>query len=181
MSFGNYTYSTAGNGVPYGSIVYFPEAFVMDAKIHQGKTKTELLEDKGHSFQLLLIESDPNIPAGNTNEIVGTKQPRKRLEAGDTPKNYLETLQTKPEYRGEEGLTPEASMTHFLLHLEETNQIIDDFDGNGKVNFNLGGWMPDMGDVAYGLWSRHGTQARWSGSARFSQDSKRGARSAVRI
>jgi hypothetical protein len=163
-----------------GTIIYFPIVFDRDAAIHQGKTKQELLTDTGQGFQLLLIEANPNIPTGNTTKIIGTKQPRKRLAAGDTPKMYLETLRTKPEYAHEKGLTLEAWMTQFLLHLEETNQVIDDYQGNGKVNFNLGGWFPAFGDVSYSLWSRSG-QARLGGSGKWSQDYNRGARSAVMI
>jgi hypothetical protein len=124
-----------------GTLVYFPQVFDEDAKIHKGKTKQQLLEETGQGFQLLLIEKNPIIPAAGTDEFIGTKQPRKRLEANSAPKAYLETLQTQPEYSNEHGMTPEAWMTHFLLQLEGTDQVIDDWQGNGKVNVNLGGWF----------------------------------------
>jgi hypothetical protein len=164
-----------------GTLVYFPVVFDADAKIHQGKTKQKLLEDPGQGFQILLIEESPNIPAKNTNEVIGTKQPRKRLEAGDTPKSYLETLQTQPEYSHEEGLTPEAWMTQFLLHLEETDQVIDDWEGNGKLNFNLGGWFPAVYRVARGRWARGGARASLGGDYSKDRNSSDGSRSAVMI
>jgi hypothetical protein len=164
-----------------GTLVYFPKVLDRDATIHQGKTKQELLKDTGQDFHILLIEKNPIIPAEGTDAIIGTKQPRKRLVAGDTPKNYLETLRTKSEYRGEEGLTPEAWMTQFLLHLEETNEVIDDHMGNGKVNFNLGGWLPTVGNVARGDWYRDNARAFLGGNHSKHQSSEIGFRSAVRI
>ena len=164
-----------------GTLVYFPEVFDEDAKIHQGKTKQEILKDTKQGFQILLIEADPNIPAEGTEETIGTKQPRKRLAAGDAAEAYLRILRTQPAYRDEEGLTPEAWMTQFLLHLEETDQVIDDSQGKGKASFNLGGWFPASGDVTDGSWGRDDAQAHLGRSGPMYQDSYCGSRSAVMI
>jgi hypothetical protein len=164
-----------------GTLVYFPTEFDQDAEIHQGKTKKQLLKDTEQGFQILLIEANSNIPAKGTSEIIGTKQPRKRLEANSTPKAYLETLQTKPEYANEQGMTPEAWMTQFLLQLEETDQVIDDYQGNGKLNFNLGGWFPASGVVANGDWDRGSARAYLGRGDPGGQFSTRGSRSAVMI
>ena len=164
-----------------GTLVYFPVVFDTDPKIHQGKTKAELLKNTGQGFQLLLIEANPNIPSEGTDEIIGTKQPRKRLAAGDAAEVYLKILQTKPEYSHEEGLTLEAWMTQFLLHLEETDQVIDDQYGNGKVNLNLGGWFPDSGKVADGSWNRYFAEAFMDWDVPKDGSSHNGSRTAVRI
>lgn len=164
-----------------GTLVYFPVVFDTDTKIHQGKTKQELLAGTEQGFQFLLIEANSNIPAEGTNEIIGTRQPRKRLAAGDTPEAYLRALRTEPEYSSEQGLTPEAWMTQFLLHLEATNQVIDDDDGNGKENYNLGGWFPAALVVARGCWDRDVARARLSRDDPWDQYSNLGSRSAVMI
>ena len=166
-----------------GTLVYFPTEFDQDAEIHQGKTKKQLLKDTEQGFQILLIEQNPIIPAAGTNEIIGTKQPRKRLAAGDTPDAYLETLQTQPEYKYEQGLTPEAWMTQFLLHLEETNQVIDDREKNSKANLNIGGWFPASSHfVPLSFWGQVSSVANlnWR-DLRDPPSPSSGARSAVTI
>jgi hypothetical protein len=62
-----------------------------------------------------------------------------------------------------------------------TNQVIDDWQGNGKVNVNLGGWFPAAGDVADGCWDRDDAQAvlTWNDSTAHGPND--GSRSAVRI
>jgi len=54
--------------------------FDLDAAIHQGKTKKQLLTDteQGSSSP---HRSQSQYPAENTTKIIGTKQPRKRLAA----------------------------------------------------------------------------------------------------
>jgi hypothetical protein len=161
-----------------GKIVYFPHVF---EKVHGGKTKQDLLRETKQGFHILLIEVNPNIPSEGANEVIGTKQPRKRLEANSTPNQYLKTLQTEPEYSHEQGMTPEAWMTQFILQLEETNQVIDDWKGNGKMNFNLGGWFPVSGNVADGEWNSVDVQVALNKCGPEVQRSYRGSRSAVRI
>jgi hypothetical protein len=164
-----------------GTLVYFPN--VLTKENHGGQTKKEILMTTRQGFQILLIEQNPIIPAAGTNEIIGTKQPRKRLAAGDTPDAYLETLQTQPEYKYEQGLTPEAWMTQFLLHLEETNQVIDDREKNSKANLNIGGWFPASSHfVPLSFWGQVSSVANlnWR-DLRDPPSPSSGARSAVTI
>ena len=161
------------------TLVYFPRAF--EKEDHGGKTKKDLLKETQQGFHILLIEQDPVIPARDIDETIGTTQPRKRLVAGDSAENYLQKLRTEKEYAGEQGMTPEAWMTHFLLHLEATNQVIDDYQGNGKVNYNLGGWFPAAGGVAYGYWNRDDARAYLGGRDPGNRNSSRGSRSAVMV
>jgi len=162
-----------------GALVYFPSLF--EKENHGGRTKQELLATTKQGFQILLIEANPFIPALNTNEVIGTKQPRKRWEANYSSNDYLYALQTMSSYSHEQGLTPEAWMTQFLLHLEETNQVIDDYQRNGKINLNLGGWFPAYGNVADGCWDHDSTRVGFAGYDPKNQNSYYGSRTAVRI
>ncbi|TAK95267.1 hypothetical protein EPO05_04685 [Patescibacteria group bacterium] len=98
-----------------GGLVYFPKRF--DPKKHQGKTKQQLLSEKS-TFPGFLVtltepssEMQPNIILGN----------RIRMN----PKKYLQDLQSQPKYQHERGITPEEWLVRFLVHLEQTDQVID--------------------------------------------------------
>jgi len=78
------------------------------------------------------IETLPNIPrAGKGKELKG----RKQLEAGLSPRKYLETLRTDPQYKNESGMTPEDQITYAMLYLEQTNQVVDDWQGKGSLSY----------------------------------------------
>ncbi|MBI2633258.1 MAG: hypothetical protein HYW78_02600, partial [Parcubacteria group bacterium] len=118
-----------------GKIVYFPKEF---SSHHQGKTKKEVLQEHG-GWNVLLLENLPNIPRqGKGAEIKG----RKQLEAGKTPNDYLKTLQTNAHYKNETGMTPEEQLLYAITHLEQTNQIIDDYQGKGSGSFQIGAYFP---------------------------------------
>ena len=107
-----------------GELVYFPKEFSDD---HQGKTKQELLPTQ--AWQVLLLEDLPNLPfKGKGKTIANRQQP----ESDQTPDEYLKQLQTDPQYKGEQGLTPESWLVYGLSHLEQTNQVIDNSQGLGK-------------------------------------------------
>jgi hypothetical protein len=136
-------------------LVYYPEQFTKNN--HGGKTKAEILEQNpNRGIEAHLIEDLPNIPRQGKGK---TKAKRKQLEAGQTPSKYLKTLQTaktntKSEYHGEEGMTPEAQIMDAIYTLEETNQVIDDFQGNGSISYQLAAYFKSSGFVPYAYWFR---------------------------
>lgn len=146
-----------GNADASGNLVYFPEKY--DPDNHGGKTKAQLLkESKDNGFTLMLIEDLPNIPRENKGKTIGG---RKQIEAGKSPEEYLQKLQTDKDYQNESGLTPEDQLVYFLTHLEQTNQVIDDYGGNGSFSYQLGGCFPKSGNrplVPCACWARHGRQ-----------------------
>jgi hypothetical protein len=144
-----------------GQAVYHPKS--LDANHHQGQTKKEILDKQQETnsplqgWNVLLLESKMNIPAADaTDEIKGG---RARLKANQTPTEYLNLLHTNPQYKNEQGLANEDWLTLFITHLEQTNQIIDDWQGNGKACFLPGSFLPSSRDLGYGCWNRDYRQA----------------------
>ena len=157
-------------------LVYFPQEF---SKNHGGHTKKELLSsDTPSGFNVWLLEDMPNIPREGKGKEVGK---RKQLEANKTPAEYLKLFQTKPEYENESGLTPEADIMYTLTHLEETNQVINDYQGKGSLSYQVGGYFPASGDVPNAYWFRVNRQAVLRGSNPASRDSYSGVRAGVRV
>lgn len=130
-----------------GELVYYPEEF---SKNHQGKTKKEILKERG-GFNILLLEDLPNIPREGKGETIGD---RKQLEANQTPSEYLNKIQTDQNYQNEQGMTPEDQLAYAITHLEQTNQVIDDYFGNGSISYQLGAYFPASGVVPYAYWDR---------------------------
>jgi hypothetical protein len=154
-------------------IVYEPERF--NKTNHNGKTKEEVI--KTGAWQISFMEDLPNLPAeGKGKSING----RKQLEAGKNAIKYLKLLQG-PQYQNEQGITPEDWATYFLTHLEETNQVIDDYSGNGKISCNLGAFFPESSVVPCGFWRRVGRQVLAGGFDAGDPDTDGGVRSRVRI
>lgn len=144
------------NGDIEGKIVYEVQQF--DTANHGGKTKTEILQErkkqtadgkKGkNGWDVLLLEKEINIPrSGKGKDLGAPAQTRKQLEAGKQPKQYLEFLlknkkDTNSVYHGEQGLRPEEWLMLAITYLEQENQIIDDWQGNGSASFNVGAFFP---------------------------------------
>jgi len=141
-----------------GQLVYHPKQF--DKTNHQGKTKEELIQ-ANEAWQVLFLENLPDLSAQGQGQ---TLNQRKQLEANQTSINYLKTLQTKPEYQFEQGLTPESWLAYALTQLEETGQAIDDWQGQGKFSFLIDSYFPQSGGVPCASWSRDYRQAYLSGS-----------------
>jgi len=162
--------------------VYFPKSF--DKNNHQGKTKQELLNRQNNNqspipgWQVLLLENNPNIPAAGQGQTIGG---RLQLEANKTPDEYLKLLQENPDYANEQGLTIEAWLTLFISHLEQTNQVIDDYNGKGKICYLTGSFNPSSADLVRGNWNRSSRQARLYGSGPGNRDGSFGLRSAVGV
>jgi hypothetical protein len=103
------------------------------------------------------------------------------LEAGKSPIEYLDILAQDSQYVNERGLSPEEEWTLFLTYLEETNQVINDINGNGKFSLNLGGYLKDIGYVTLAYWYRKGKQALAVYCPPGSSDSDTGTRTRVGI
>jgi len=157
-----------------GELVYFPQEFSQN---HQGKTKKEILKDQG-GFTVMLTEDLPNIPRqGKGKEIGGRKQP----EADQSPNKYLEILKTNPAHQNETGMTPEEQIILAILHLEKTNQVLDDYLGKGSISHQLGAYFIVDGSVPFACWRRGFRLARLGGSDPGYSDSARGVRAGVRV
>ena len=130
------------------TLVYDPKKFTTDN--HQGKTKTEILAQRG-GFNIILGEDLPNIPRENQGKTIGG---RPQIETNQSPDDYLDTLKTNSVYQHESGTTPEEQIIYAILHLEQTNQVIDDFSGNGSTCIQLAGFSPFSGGVPYAYWHR---------------------------
>jgi len=172
-----------------GTLVYDPKEF--DKDNHQGKTKTEILAaTQGKSspafvqstagkpaWRIVMVEQDPNIPRKTKGKEIGG---RKRLEANETPNEYL-SLIGKDQYENESGTTPEEWLMQAISYLEEKNQVIDDYQGKGSITYNTGAYFPGSGDVPGAYWSRGDRQADLDRDVPTNRDGDIGARSAVRV
>ncbi len=132
-------------------LVYFPTSF--DPVNHGGLTKKEAIAQKG-AWQVCLIEETP-IPRKDQG---ANKNGRQQLEAGLTSRQYLEKLQTHPQYRGEVGLTLEAWLMRALTRLKKKNEVTDDFQGNGSSNYILGAYFPESLAVGNTYWYSEASQ-----------------------
>lgn len=135
-----------------GNLLYYPQEF---SATHQGKTKQELI-DAGEGWHILLIEELPNIPRATKGITIGG---RPQLEANQTPTQYLTSLKTNPAYAHEQGWTSEDWLVYARQRLEETNEVTDDYQGNGSLAYLLGGYFPSTGDLPCAYWSRVNSQA----------------------
>lgn len=172
-------------------IVYNPKAF--DKNNHQGHTKAEILAaDPSQAFQILLLEETPHIPRkGQATEVGG----RTQLETDQTPREYLETLgKAGTNYAHETGLTLEAWLTHASLHLERTNQVLDDYQAQvpdpkdptktipiASATYLTGAYLPAAGRVPDAGWDRDGRRAYLDRGAPGGRGGVIGVRPAVRV
>ena len=144
-----------------GKAMYFPKSF--DQNNHQGKTKQELLNEQNNNqspmpgWQVLLLEESLNIPAEGKGQTIGN---RCQLEANKTPNEYLQLLQKDTQYAHEQGLTNDAWIIQAITRLEQTNEVIDDWQGKGKICYLIGSFNPASALLASGRWVRNGRQAR---------------------
>ncbi|MBI3627030.1 hypothetical protein HY224_03220, partial [Candidatus Uhrbacteria bacterium] len=177
-----------------GSLVYQPNELTEN---HGGKTKAEVLGSGKHAWKVLFIEDMPNIPREGKGVTKGGRKQidtkggglNVAIETGKTipsPAEYLksvlaETKKQNGKYEHEEGMTPEEQLIYAITHLEETNQVIDDYQGKGSVSYNLGAYFPASSAVPGSCWGRGGRQARLGGRDRDIRYSFCGIRPAVRV
>ncbi|MFH0927954.1 MAG: hypothetical protein V1821_00600, partial [bacterium] len=57
------------------------------------------------------------------------------------------------------GQIPEQWLSQFLKHLEKTNQVVDDWQGNSKASYLVGSYVPTSDDVPDAGWDRVDRQA----------------------
>jgi hypothetical protein len=170
-----------------GNLVYYPEQ--LNQANHNGKTKQEIINSELsiNGWQIKLIEDLPDLPAsappGGTTagKPAETINGRKQLEAGQSPKEYLNKMKTDPEYRDEQGLTPEDYIAYAITHLEEKNQAIDDWKGQGKACYMTGAYFPSSDYVPYGCWGRGGLRADLGGYGPGGRSSDVGVRAEVSV
>jgi hypothetical protein len=156
-----------------GKLVYDPKEFSAN---HGGRTKTELLQE-GKAWRVSFVESDPIIPReGRGKEIGG----RKQIEANQTPRDYLRATGNGIQDH-ESGTTPEDWLIEAMTLLEEKNQVLDDYQGNGSVSYQTGAYFSGSGNVPSAYWSRGVQRARLGRSDPTPRDVNFGARSAVRV
>ncbi len=165
-----------------GQCVYHVQNF--DQTNHQGKTKQQILDNQRQTrdpfvgWEVKLIESSPNIPREGKGQ---TKGKRKQPETNQTPEEYQKLFQTDPQYRHEHGETNEDWITQFLIHLEQTNQVIDDWKGKGSITYLPGSYNPASRSLGYGGWFRDNRQVYLHGNDPGDRYSYIGCRSAVGI
>ena len=85
------------------------------------------------------------------------------------------------QYKNEFGTTPEEWLMQAITMLEEKNQVIDDYQGNGKITYNTGGYFPASGNVPNAYWCRGVQRADLNRGDPTDRDDNIGARSAVRV
>ncbi|MFA6428299.1 MAG: hypothetical protein WCW02_02025 [Candidatus Buchananbacteria bacterium] len=134
-----------------GDLAYFPQEY--SKTDHQGKTKQELLPTQ--AWQVLLLEDLPDLPPEGQGKIIAHRQ---QPEANQSPNNYLKQLQTDPQYKGEQGLTPESWLIYALSHLTQTNQVIDGYQGSSKACYLLSSCLKKLGCVPYVYFYRNFAQ-----------------------
>ncbi len=158
-----------------GRLVYGPMRFAED---HGGKTKQQMLaESPFPGWQVLLLEELRDIPRqGKGQTIAG----RPQIEAGRSPRQYLELLQTTP-YAHEQGLTPEVWQAHFLGHLTETDgEVLDDYT-SGSACYLTGAYFPSSRIVPCAHWGPVFRRAHLGGRDPGYGHPDDGARAAVRV
>ncbi len=165
-------------------LIYYPKQF--DKENHGGYTKQELLTSTApearaqapfHGFHILLIKPDLTIP---TEKVAQTTNGRKDLEAGKSSKEYLNIIQTDPQYRSEQGMTMEDSFILGLISLHETNRVLDDWQNEkDSINFNIGTFHKASDCIPGSYWYRTLRQASVNGVTQRYSSGYYGLRTAV--
>ena len=102
------------------------------------------------------------------------------MEAGLSAEDCLKLTQTDPHFANETGLSPEAEVTLMLQTLENTDQVINDYQGLGKFvrSYNS---MFASGYVPYAYWDRGGRLAGLGYGGSDDRYDSGGSRSSVRV
>jgi len=174
-------------------LVYHPKEFSAN---HGGETKQEIIKVNG-GWRILLLEDMPNIPkagkakttAGRTQIDAQGTQIKQYMEAGKYTPNSIEYLNAltaessnpSSPYFEEQGMTPEDQIIYALTHLEAENQVIDDWQGHGKISWQIGAYFPVSRYVPIADWDRGGRQADLDGNDHDRRNDYYGLRSAVGV
>ncbi len=151
-----------------------------DAKTKEargGKYKSELLnENPTNAWHITLIEDLPDLPAENQGQTISG---RKQIEPNKSSKQYLQEFQTNPQYQSESGQTPEEALTTWLTYLQEKKTAIDDYQGQGKINWLVGQYL--SGRVPNFHWNRGSRQPALYGDIPVNSFSNNGCRPSASV
>ena len=137
------------------SLKYYPKRF--DKNNHGGDTKANLLKKLTIPGWIIeLVEDSLIIPREGQGKTIGG---RIQIEAGLSPDQYIEKLANDPIYKHESGQTIESQMAYAITELFNQNQITDDFQGNGNINYLAGNYQTSSGYLPNLCWSRGNRQA----------------------
>ena len=163
-----------------GSLKYYPKNFDKDNNGGSSKEDlmTELAKTKFSGWVIELIEDYPNIPREGKGK---TKEGRKQLEAGLSPIDYKNKLADDQAYDREDGQTIDSSLTQATTELHTKNQVMDDFQGHGSINWLLGNYQAALDCLPFFYWVRGYRQAYFSRNNPRRRDKDFGFRSAVRV
>jgi len=165
-----------------GDIVYYAEKLEARNK-GGGLTKSEVLERQKEQksatvgWRILMLETGDVIPRETEGK---TKSGRKQIEVGKSANEYMEILKSQ-EYAHEQGMALEDWLMHAIVTLEEKNQVLDDWCGNGCFCRLPGSFNFRSGWLAYACWSRDNRQANLPDDRPGDQNPRGGFRSAVEI
>ncbi|MDP3696994.1 MAG: hypothetical protein Q8R55_03070, partial [Candidatus Taylorbacteria bacterium] len=186
----------AGSG--QARLIYYPKS--LDPDNHQGITKDQLVAQT-QGFNIILTEKSQFLPQENENQIVNQGKPnqRKRIENNKTPIEYLNLLNPDPasvqdfgeakQYQGESYLIIEDWLTQFIIRLEQTNQVSNDWNDNNAA-WLPGNYLPptlqekqngSLGELPSGYWSRGDRKAKVGWGYPDLRGSEWGALPSVRI
>ncbi len=156
-------------------MTYYPKDFTDPS--FKGFTLNELLtgitKEKNKQYQaylnkvkptngwsIKLIENLPDLPAKGQGKTLrhSSGQARKQLEANQSPIDYLKKLQEDPQYANEMGLVIQDWLIYAIIHLQQTNQQIDD---QARACYLIASLVSGGAPVC--RWDRYGCQADLSG------------------
>lgn len=162
-----------------GKLIYLHREFGIEHRGVNKETHLSLFSGSDHAgWQLLFMEDLPNIPGKYT---VKTKGGRTQLASGSSAKEYMDMLASKTEYTGESGMTPEDWISYALTHLEDNDEVIDDYMGTGRIAYQLGGYFAESNGVPCIYWGRSHKRANFSKDVTSSPHKYLGARTVVRF
>lgn len=162
-----------------GTLIYLHREYGTEHRGVDKDTYLSLFSGSDHAgWQLLFLEDLPNIPGKYT---VKTQGGRTQLASGASATEYMSALASKQEYEGESGMTPEDWITYALTHLEDDNEVIDDYMGTGRIAYQLGAYFPESNGVPCMYWGRSHKRANFSKDVTSSPHKYLGARTVVRF
>ena len=87
-----------------------------------------------NGFTVHMIEEDLDLPRANANITIGN---RKRIEANQTPQQYIDLLKANPPpYQGESGMTTQDMLTLYTQTLHAEKKVMDNYS-NGISSGSL--------------------------------------------
>ena len=117
----------------FSQLLYYPKSTLSE---NDGYTKEQVIDNNIlNGWELKIFENELNLACEGDKITINNRQ---RLESNKKPSDYFDTINNNPIYKYETGITPEDWLTLFVVHLEQTDQVIDDPVGYGNMSFLLG-------------------------------------------